>query len=73
VYALGLAVPFLLTALVLERFLEWFQKFRPYLGWVDRVTGAVLLLLGILLVTDRFTLLASFLQGLTPEFLKSRL
>jgi len=73
VYALGLAVPFLLTALVLERFLEWFQKFRPYLGWVDRVTGVVLVLLGILLVTDRFTLLASFLQGLTPEFLKSRL
>jgi len=24
-------------------------------------------------VTERFTLLASWLQGLTPEFLKSRL
>jgi hypothetical protein len=41
--------------------------------WVDRVAGALLVLLGILLVTDRFTLLASWLQGLTPEFLKSRL
>jgi hypothetical protein len=30
-------------------------------------------LLGVLLVTDRFTLIASYLQGLTPEFLKSRL
>ncbi|HEX9611152.1 MAG TPA: cytochrome c biogenesis protein CcdA [Gemmatimonadales bacterium] len=73
VYALGLAIPFLVTALALDRFLGWFQRFRPYLVWVDRTAGALLILLGILLVTDRFTLLAGYLQGLTPEFLKSRL
>jgi cytochrome c-type biogenesis protein len=73
VYALGLAVPFLITAFALDRFLAWFQRFRPYIVWVDRVAGALLVLLGILLVTDRFTLLASWLQGLTPEVLKSRL
>ena len=73
VYALGLAVPFLITAFALDRFLSWFQRFRPYIVWVDRVAGALLVLLGILLITDRFTLLASWLQGLTPEFLKSRL
>ena len=73
VYALGLAIPFLVTAVALDRFLGWFQRFRPYLVWVDRTAGALLILLGILLVTDRFTLLAGYLQGLTPEFLKSRL
>jgi len=73
VYALGLAIPFVLTALALERFLGWFQRFRRYLGWVDRIAGALLVLLGILLLTDRFTLLAGWLQGLTPEFLRSRL
>jgi len=73
VYAAGLAIPFLLTALLLERFLEWFQRFRRYLPWVERTSGVLLLLLGVLLVTDRFTLLAGYLQGLTPEFLKSRL
>src|SRR5205809_5233935 len=73
VYALGLAIPFLVTAIALDRFLVWFQRFRPYVVWVDRVAGALLVLLGILLVTDRFTLLAGWLQGLTPEFLKSRL
>jgi len=72
-YALGLAIPFVLTALALERFLGWFQRFRRYLGWVDRIAGALLVLLGILLLTDRFTLLAGWLQGLTPEFLRSRL
>jgi len=73
VYALGLAIPFVITALALDRFLGWFQRFRPYIVWVDRIAGALLVLLGILLVTDRFTLLAGWLQGLTPEFLKSRL
>jgi cytochrome c-type biogenesis protein len=72
-YALGLAVPFLITALALDRFLGWFQRFRPYLVWVDRTAGALLIVLGLLLVTDRFTLLAGYLQGLTPAFLRSRL
>lgn len=72
-YALGLAVPFLLTALALDRFLAWFQRFRPYLVWVDRTAGVLLIVLGLLLVTDQFTLLAGYLQSLTPEFLKSRL
>ena len=72
-YSLGLAVPFLLTALALDRFLVWFQRFRPYIVWVERIAGILLIILGLLLVTDRFTLMASWLQGLTPEFLKSRL
>src|SRR6266700_4085443 len=71
--AAGLARPFVVTALALDRFLAWFQRFRPYLVWVERIAGILLILLGLLLVTDRFTLLASWLQGLTPEFLKSRL
>ena len=73
VYALGLAVPFLITAFALDRFLVWFQRFRPYLRWVELVAGVLLIVLGLLLVTDRFTLLAGWLQGLTPEFLRSRL
>ena len=72
-YAAGLAVPFLLTAVLLERFLEWFQGFRRYLPWVERTSGVLLLILGVLLITDRFSLLSGWLQGLTPEFLKSRL
>src|SRR2546423_3489926 len=73
IYALGLALPFLVTALALDRFLVWFQRFRPYIVWVDRVAGVMLIVLGLLLVTDRFTLLAGYLQGLTPKFLRDRL
>jgi len=73
VYALGLAVPFMLTAVALDQFLVWFQRFRPYIVWVERIAGVLLIVLGLLLVTDRFSVLAGYLQGLTPEFLKSRL
>jgi len=73
VYALGLAIPFLVTAIALDKFLGWFQRFRPYIVWVDRVAGVMLIVLGILLVTDSFTLLAGYLRGLTPEFLRERL
>jgi len=73
IYALGLAVPFLITALALDRFLIWFQRFRPYIVWVDRIAGGMLIVLGILLITDSFTLLAGYLQGLTPQFLRERL
>jgi cytochrome c-type biogenesis protein len=72
-YALGLALPFLVTAFALDRFLVWFQRFRPYIVWVDRIAGGMLIVLGILLVTDSFTLLAGYLQGLTPQFLRDRL
>jgi cytochrome c-type biogenesis protein len=72
-YALGLAIPFFLAALALERFLVWFQGFKRWLPWVERTAGVLLVILGILLITDRFTLIASKLVLLTPEFLKSRL
>jgi len=59
-----------LTALALERFLAWFKRFRQYIVWVERIAGIMLIILGILLLTDRFTLLAGYLQRLTPEFLR---
>ena len=69
VYSAGLAVPFLIAAVAVERFLDWFQRFRRYLPWVMRVSGAMLVLVGVLLLTGEFTRLAGWLQGFTPEFL----
>jgi cytochrome c-type biogenesis protein len=73
VYSAGLAVPFLLAAVAVERFLDWFQRFRKYLPWVMRVSGALLVLVGVLLLTGEFTRLAGWLQSLTPEFLRRQL
>jgi cytochrome c-type biogenesis protein len=72
-YSAGLAVPFLLAALALESFLGWFQRFRRFLPWVMRISGALLVFVGILMVTGEFTRLAGWLQQFTPAGLKEKL
>jgi cytochrome c-type biogenesis protein len=73
VYSAGLAVPFLLAAVAVEWFLKWFQQFRPLLPWVMRISGGLLVLVGVLLMSGEFTRLAGWLQGLTPDFLREQL
>jgi cytochrome c-type biogenesis protein len=72
-YSAGLALPFLLAAVAVESFLEWFQRFRPFLPWVMRISGGLLVFVGLLLLTGEFTRLAGWLQGLTPDFLREQL
>jgi cytochrome c-type biogenesis protein len=73
VYSAGLAVPFLIAAVAVESFLDWFQRFRRFLPWVMRVSGALLILVGLLMATGQFTRLAGWLQGLTPAFIRSQI
>ncbi|HEX7023937.1 MAG TPA: cytochrome c biogenesis protein CcdA [Gemmatimonadales bacterium] len=69
-YSLGLAVPFLLAAWAVETFLNLFKRFRRFLPWVQRISGVLLIAMGILLATGLFTRMAGWLVGLTPEFLR---
>jgi len=73
VYSAGLALPFLAAAVAVDSFLDWFQRFRRFLPWVMRISGVMLVFVGILLVTGEFTRLAGWLQGLTPDFLREQL
>jgi cytochrome c-type biogenesis protein len=73
VYSAGLALPFLVAAYALDAFLDWFQRFRRYLPWVMRASGAMLVLVGLLLVSGEFTRLAGWLQALTPDFIRNRI
>ena len=72
-YSMGLAVPFLLASLAIERFLAVFTRFRAGMVWVNRIAGVLLVAVGLLLITDTLTFLATYLQQFTPEFLRSRL
>jgi cytochrome c-type biogenesis protein len=72
-YSAGLAVPFLLAALAIDRFIALFVRMRRGLAWVSRLSGALLIGVGLLLVTGYFTVLASWLQQLTPAALQGRL
>jgi len=69
-YSLGLAVPFLVAAFAVESFLDWFKRFRRFLPWVQRASGALLVVVGLLMATGQFTRIAGWLQRLTPEALR---
>lgn len=73
VYSLGLAVPFLLSTLALSRFLDTFRRFRRYIPWVERASGVLLVLVGVLLLSGQFTVLAAWAARFTPEFILERI
>ena len=72
-YSLGLAIPFILAAVAVERFIGIFTRFRSRLVWVDRVAGALLLVVGVLMMTNYLVVLSGYLQSFTPDALRSRL
>ena len=72
-YSLGLAIPFVIAAVAVERFIAVFQRYRSKLIWVDRIAGALLIVVGVLMLTNYMTVLTGYLQGLTPSSLRSRL
>lgn len=68
-YSAGLAVPFLAAAVAVDRFRRAFHRFRRWMPWVQRVSGMLLLVAGVLMITGEFTRLAASLQALTPDWL----
>jgi cytochrome c-type biogenesis protein len=64
VYSLGLAVPFLLTSLLMERFLKFYSRFRSHMHALEVASGGLMIALGVLLVIGRFTLISSWLSFL---------
>ena len=58
-YSAGLAVPFLVTGLAINQFLGFYSKFRRHLHKVEVVSGIILILIGVLVMSNRATLLAS--------------
>ena len=64
IYSLGLAVPFLLTALLLERFLKFYSRFRAHMHAIEVASGVLLIALGVLLFVGRFTIISNYLSFL---------
>ena len=73
VYSLGLAIPFLVSALALDWFLGVFSRFRRFLPMVERVSGVILIALGVLLATGQLTILSSYLNKGVPDWLLERI
>ncbi len=52
-FSVGLAIPFLLTGLFTAQVTQWLARQRNFMKWLNRVTGVVLLVLGVLIFTGR--------------------
>lgn len=60
VYSLGLGLPFLLTGLTLETMSGILRRLNRYMGVVSKVSGGLLILMGLLLFTARLSLLVRY-------------
>ncbi len=71
-------MPFLLTALAIERFIRVIKRFRPYFGAIERVIGVLLVATGIVFrngsITDASSWLLQTFPGLAnlaePQWLR---
>ncbi len=72
-YSLGLAIPFFLGSLAVERSLRFLDRFRGWLPLVDKVAGAILVTMGILVFTNYVSVLNAYFIRLTPQWLWKRL
>jgi cytochrome c-type biogenesis protein len=66
-YSAGLAIPFLLTAVGIGRFLKFYQKFRKHLHTVEVVSGVVLLLVGLLFFGPGLTLISRHMGNVSID------
>jgi cytochrome c-type biogenesis protein len=72
-YSAGLALPFLFTGLGINKFLSFYSSFRKHLHKVEVVSGVVLIMIGLLVMSNRVTFLnSSWLASVLPN-LESRL
>lgn len=66
-YSAGLGVPFLVTAYALDTMVARLKGFNKYLHAIEIVSGLILIVMGLLLLFDRFQVLNSYFYSLTPE------
>ncbi|PYM06461.1 MAG: cytochrome C biogenesis protein [Candidatus Rokuibacteriota bacterium] len=72
-YSAGLGVPFLASSIALGGFLKFFKRYRPFIPIVERAAGGLLIIVGILVVTDYYVVLNSWAISLTPNWILERL
>jgi cytochrome c-type biogenesis protein len=72
-YSAGLGVPFLVSAIALGAFLRFFKRYRPFIPIVERGAGLLLIVVGVLVMTNYYIVLNSWAISLTPEWLLKRL
>lgn len=67
-YSLGLGIPFLLASVAINQFFAAFARIRRYYQAIEVASGALLVVIGMLIFTNRFTIIAQYLSPYLPTF-----
>lgn len=62
-YSMGIGVPFILSAVAISAFLHSFRKVTRYFRAIKITSGVILVVMGILLISDKWTLLTSYFMN----------
>ena len=65
-YSLGLAIPFILSGYLIQKFLIFSKNFRKNINLVSKIGGIILLITGILILTNRLQALGFYLLNIFP-------
>ena len=68
VYSLGLGVPFLLTSVAINRFFAAAARIRKHYRMIELISGSLLILVGLLIFFDQFSLIAKYLTPYLPTY-----
>jgi cytochrome c-type biogenesis protein len=69
VYSAGLGIPFLISGILFHSFLSFFDRFKKHIRIIEIVTGILLMIVGVMLFFDQFSIIAGFLYEIfPPEF-----
>jgi len=68
IYSLGLGIPFLITSLAINQFFGAAKKIRRYYHAIELTSGALLIVIGLLIVTGQLTIITRALQPYLPSF-----
>jgi cytochrome c-type biogenesis protein len=68
VYSLGLGIPFLATSLAVNQFFSVFAKIRRHYRLIETVAGLFMVAVGVLIITNQFTLITRYLTPYLPTF-----
>jgi len=65
-YSIGLAIPFILSGYLIQRFLIFSKNFKKNIKLVSRIGGVILLITGILIITNQLQALGFYLLNIFP-------
>ena len=66
-YSLGLAIPFIISGILIDKFLLFSKSFKKYILIVTKVGGIILLLTGIAILTNQLQVLGFFILEFFPS------